>query len=668
MANNKINSLRKGQEKYIEKAKKKHFSKWKIEVLKDDQYPVGMYAPLYRFLECEWNEDDQKNRILALQNFTKLYDGPKSNIKIYFYRITMTYWKKENRNEWLIYDELVASNDSYNKNITKQSQVGDFCLCGILSNYIEILNEDSIRKIINYDIGNRTDEVSLTYYLYIIMRDCYAKKNRKKKIPENMLNTLTLVAEHFYLQQIKENKKIYNIYGFSSYLDEQEIQILKSEKTEQLNFSSYEEIQAYIKSEFIAKKNFLQQFEIFLKYNETYHLMKGDEKKVDVLKSLEVNTIAEIPVYLVLAKETKTNINLSFLKYKNIGIKYPCDKKAEAVIYGNQLTEKIEIIISYEYGFYQKIKRKGKELLVPLRVKTLASFYNEKNELFDLFCEIIQNIFLTQGCFFIKDVIRYIKKGVFLPDLLVDDIPSYFSFNHVFKMKYPVRRNWNKNDINILYITYNMAKYVDESSKEILIQLNNNKEFDFHNLLGNPKKIIFRGKKKFGFIISFFTQLYKTKFQVDSDNQYILSDYIRMCIITKIKLNLRIKSISRLKREHDKIMFIYCKKDTPVIKIPPNSAFSALRKILPCEFEQIKTKERIIKETIMQHNCVWSYADLINNDKCAIYSLYYEPDETRYTIEFRKEDTLNYFIVQLLGPCNQEGSNNVYSYVSQFIK
>lgn len=52
--------------------------------------------------------------------------------------------------------------------------------------------------------------------------------------------------------------------------------------------------------------------------------------------------------------------------------------------------------------------------------------------------------------------------------------------------------------------------------------------------------------------------------------------------------------------------------------VPKNSRFKDLK--LPSEFEYITTKKRLVKETAVQHHCVWSYTNSINKDRCAIYS------------------------------------------------
>ena len=71
--------------------------------------------------------------------------------------------------------------------------------------------------------------------------------------------------------------------------------------------------------------------------------------------------------------------------------------------------------------------------------------------------------------------------------------------------------------------------------------------------------------------------------------------------------------------EHDKLSNRLREQKTPVIKIPKDSRFKKLK--LPKEFEEIKTKKRIIEESRIQHHCVWSYADKINHDECDLLLL-----------------------------------------------
>lgn len=94
--------------------------------------------------------------------------------------------------------------------------------------------------------------------------------------------------------------------------------------------------------------------------------------------------------------------------------------------------------------------------------------------------------------------------------------------------------------------------------------------------------------------------------------------------------------------------------------IPKNSKFLRLRKILPEKYEWIRSRKRLIKEASMQQQCVWSYANRISSDRCAIYS-YMDDGEFskdgkphRYTIEFGYNFKNNtYYIRQVHGKRNQ---------------
>jgi hypothetical protein len=88
---------------------------------------------------------------------------------------------------------------------------------------------------------------------------------------------------------------------------------------------------------------------------------------------------------------------------------------------------------------------------------------------------------------------------------------------------------------------------------------------------------------------------------------------------------------------------------------------------MPEEFEWIRTKRRLIKEKEMQHHCVASYADDINNDRCAIYSFIYLPEEMRYTLEFIKQGS-EYKLVQMQKKYNKGHSAEARKYVNDQLK
>lgn len=119
-------------------------------------------------------------------------------------------------------------------------------------------------------------------------------------------------------------------------------------------------------------------------------------------------------------------------------------------------------------------------------------------------------------------------------------------------------------------------------------------------------------------------------FNSDSDElENILNDYITMTIKMKKTFNMKMTSVARLIDEHNKLAIAYRCKYTKNITIPKNSIFNKLK--LPKEWQRIKTKQALVEESILNNNCVASYDDKINRDKCAIFTRMYEGK--RYTIE-----------------------------------
>jgi hypothetical protein len=155
-----------------------------------------------------------------------------------------------------------------------------------------------------------------------------------------------------------------------------------------------------------------------------------------------------------------------------------------------------------------------------------------------------------------------------------------------------------------------------------------------------------------------------------------VADYVNMCLRTKTKVRLDVRSIRQAINLHDMMAEnrTHQYQSTAKVKIPKDSKFNKLREMLPDEFEWIKTRKRLIIETELQHHCVWSYATKITNDKCAIYS-YVDKDSQhsddgkpkRYTIEFAVDKAGKYKIVQVQGRYDREHTNEMTKYIQQLL-
>ena len=86
-----------------------------------------------------------------------------------------------------------------------------------------------------------------------------------------------------------------------------------------------------------------------------------------------------------------------------------------------------------------------------------------------------------------------------------------------------------------------------------------------------------------------------------------IDDYVRLCLQTKTKVQLNLSSIKRIVELHDELINAKKNREMPTIHIPKNTVYTKLRKLLPKEFEWIKTKKRLLKESEIQHHCVWTY-------------------------------------------------------------
>ena len=152
--------------------------------------------------------------------------------------------------------------------------------------------------------------------------------------------------------------------------------------------------------------------------------------------------------------------------------------------------------------------------------------------------------------------------------------------------------------------------------------------------------------------------------RVNGNIDITIQDYIDMSEKLHRKISLMFTSKKKVTKAHNDLARELTAKNTPRVKVPKNSKFNHLAELLPDSMEWIKSKQRLVQEGSEMHNCVASYADLINNDSCAIYSFVY--NDKRYTIEFASHRN-KYFIRQLYGVCNSEPEEGVKDYVKGFL-
>ncbi len=407
--------------------------------------------------------------------------------------------------------------------------------------------------------------------------------------------------------------------------------------------------------------------DLFLKYPYTTDAVYStttdteNHNKIQTLLDLKIEVVADIPCYSFAYYYSGQGLNFTFYKYSNIII-----RRGENFYYrGGKINKELHIFISLEGSIIQGIKLKtGGMRYIPLQFKKLAEFYdvNDKN-----YVTFVNELFLwmgKRGSFLAKDIKPYIENSMFLPVLSVNDVFKYHSFQNAFYDKYAIKKNWNKNNINLLYALVKSSYYVTDMSKGVLLNYTDKEILKRAKILSNDSFQVTKYNYLKNGVFKLLLQWYIDRFSFCHTD--ILKDYLKIAFISKEKINLNFLSIKKLEEEHDRLSEKAYMKKTPTVNIPTKSKFINLRRILPSEFEWIKTRKRLIHETQIQKHCVWSYADNINSDISAIYSFIYQPEDKRYTIEFHLKNN-HYIIKQMQSRFNNGYSEEAYNYVNNFI-
>lgn len=158
---------------------------------------------------------------------------------------------------------------------------------------------------------------------------------------------------------------------------------------------------------------------------------------------------------------------------------------------------------------------------------------------------------------------------------------------------------------------------------------------------------------------------YRTKIKkaLSEDEKIIVKDWLRMYVSVYKKYTLNKTSYRKIKDEHSKIIPIYVKKTSKGKTLKISKKYDKLQ--LPPDFERINTYQRLAEESMIQDNCVVSYASLISKGTCCIYSLYY--NSARYTVEIR-HGRHGFFVKQLKACHNNNPPKNVMTYVKNALQ
>lgn len=396
--------------------------------------------------------------------------------------------------------------------------------------------------------------------------------------------------------------------------------------------------------------NYINKINLFYKNvlnfyfeEEALFILLPDEyiEELDDLSKLSKNMKLEITGFYICIARIYLNKYANYISvtgYSTKKIIYDvCSKK---YIISNQLNDNAITLNVYDlYQIYYKSKHKN----FPMTLKALDYLKNDNSKLLKPVITILFDIAISESLIW-KDILETSNgwEDYFYPPIQFGLIKDKYNKKELLESKFKIKlpKSINKDTITIAYYKIRAAKLLTKEERQKIFNLDIN-ENDFFNYYYNEDERINR------IFYFFYTKRFNVK--LNSFDTYYIEDYLSLSRKLKTKISLNFKCINGIKKQHDKLSESIKYHDMPDVKIKKNSIFKKLN--LPEKYELIKTKDRLYEETILNNNCVWSYADDINNDYCMIYSLF--EDGNRYTIEIdydKKTDI--FFIGQMFGYSN----------------
>ena len=662
--------MTKAQLKVLEKAERYKFPEWEKEILMQDGLGASLYIHIFTFFKA-YNTDNNGVEIEYMQSYIKqVFEYVKlftkdtaDNICFYWFKVDALQLQFMEKVFYLIklpYKEFVTHNymhvSSFNELCKKVMTMDEFreIITDLVKLHKSLIGNE---RIYNYESG--IIDIITAFY---------------KKVSYAEIKTY---FDYIMEELSKTDNKDYFI---------QSRALRKCERTIQNKLID--------KNFYVFKKNFPyidNPTEAVSKIHTRTYVPQETGRLIKQLQGTGVSMSAKLKMYSVDWKYEKV-LRFTFTTYRTVEI-------TPDNIRPSNIAQQLYIVIYPNGMIYQDRRNKNGSIFIPLSMKALSNYYSADDEFFNDFlnclCEFTQ---IKYGTRIFEDCISYIKKCWLIP-VDYNNIVKYHTFEQAFKNKYISVKNWNRNDINILYVTSKVSSYVTEKSKNKVLEYadtddfykmlakysSNNvnfcRRYTRYNLykdgiylfLRNYLQNLIKKKQSDNDIFNILIQMEKIDYESSLKHAYevakrYIDDYVRLCLQTKTKVQLNLSSIKRIVELHDELINTKKNREMPTIHIPKNTVYTKLRKLLPKEFEWIKTKKRLLKESEIQHHCVWTYGGKINADKSAIYSFVYAPENKRYTIEFEYGNDEKYKIRQMQSCCNKGHSKEAYEYVQKFLK
>lgn len=649
-------NMRKAQLKIIEKAKRFNFKDEYIEFLSKLECKISDIEYIFDYIRLCSKFQSEENIIKEIEKY--IYND---EFQLYLY------YRSEDG------DALIG--DSYKKDIFVEH----------VKKILQIYDEISYRqyyyslKIIYAAVVNDEDSVEFIADLFLNV-DKFGKI--EKMLNEEMIDDLikntseSIIAKVLDCNDDKINSIVEFMNSWTYKYAENKSKLIKYIIDNNIK-SSYDLLDSKRRDVIFKFKSSLEELNntaVKGKYR-SYLFKDEDRKKLEkycaCMKSLNCSGDINIKHFTISVHESEgfdKYINIQFSIYKNTSV------NSDGVVNGSPKTyEKNIAIVIYPNG---NIMEKKNSKTYPLTVKSLR----KSEEIFFIGC-LLLNCMYEEGYYFAKDVLEDVSNDGCVVPININDIFLFHSKKEYIEMKYPLRQNIKINRLNLnkAYLLNKAKKYVEPDSLGYLYNCMQKKDglhysCNLESVITNVLSSVIEERVKKN-ITQTDNMGYETitlgEQEVKDELPGLTFDYVRMCIHSKRKVCLRIDSLNQLQNIHDFTNRNSNIENTRKVEVPKNSVFNELRKILPKEYEWIKTRKRLMEEAKIQHHCVWSYADKITKDKCAIYSYYdkdceYGDTAKRYTIEFMYQNG-KYEIKQVQGRYDAVNSTDMKTHIMQLL-
>lgn len=229
--------------------------------------------------------------------------------------------------------------------------------------------------------------------------------------------------------------------------------------------------------------------------------------------------------------------------------------------------------------------------------------------------------------------------------------------------------NFNKHPISAFYIVKASLSLFRKEDRDKICEYYRQGKFD-----GAYQDSSLKGRyKKYGAAASIL--MAANNIANDKDIHRDLTDYVEQQYRLGNKLKLK-HSLKKMMDEHARHAQEEAerKADYTIVTMPKKSVFAPLRDMLPADFEWITDTKRLFREGSEMHHCVATYGNLISQDLCAIYSLLYRKegskyDGRRYTIEFVQDKRFDepFIIRQVQAKYDRGCPEEVCKYIRSFL-